>query len=127
MKRFSPEAYSENGYGMYSDTEYPMARMVSSPTGEYTLVENARHSIKQLTAQVERLKKRLVAAEQDSVRLAWVIENSMVRVQGSDERGWMVLDCSNGLTFLTKEKHKSYNEAIDEAMAIIANRRGVVC
>lgn len=50
-------------------------------------------------------------------RLAWIIENRHLRVQGTDERGWSVLDCSNGLTFLV-EKADSYVEAIDEAMKL---------
>jgi hypothetical protein len=48
-------------------------------------------------------------------RLAWIIENKALRVQGTDERGWSIMDCSDGLTFLVRHA-KTYEEAIDEGM-----------
>ena len=53
----------------------------------------------------------------DRERLAWIIENRHMRVQGTDERGWCVMDCSNGLTFVVNNA-KTYDDAIDQAMKL---------
>ena len=66
--------------------------------------------------ELTTLTARVEAAEGDSQRLEWVLTHRTYRVQGSDERGWFVLDNSNGLTFLT-EKHPTYRAAIDAAIA----------
>jgi ribosome-associated translation inhibitor RaiA len=124
MKRFSPDVRSEHGFWMFSDEEYHTPLMKEDRYGEYTLIENVKHTFAGLTKQIERLKNRLARSERAEERLKWVLENSLFRVQGSNEHGWCVLDCSNGITFLTKEKHPDYNMAIDEAMAILAERRG---
>jgi hypothetical protein len=58
-----------------------------------------------------------VADALDGERLDWVIEHrSHYRVQGSDKNGWYVLDCSNGLQFITA-KHPTPRQAIDAARA----------
>jgi len=55
----------------------------------------------------------------DTDRLDWLVagagKDKAARVMGSDERGYAVCDCSNGLTFLSRD-HRTYREAIDAAM-----------
>lgn len=53
----------------------------------------------------------------DTERLDWLLDrrNSMLKVQGTDERGWSVLDQSNGLTFVARGLPTS-RAAIDTAM-----------
>ena len=53
---------------------------------------------------------------EDAARLDWVVKNRNLRVQGSDESGWVVLDCGDGLTFVT-QGHSTYRAAIDAARA----------
>ncbi len=52
-----------------------------------------------------------------SVRLHWLVTHRHFRVQGSDEHGWCVLGCSDGLTFLV-DAAKTYEDAIDQARKI---------
>lgn len=55
----------------------------------------------------------------DTERLEWLVtgdgRKKAARVMGSEERGWAVCDCSNGLTFMSRG-HKTFREAIDAAM-----------
>jgi hypothetical protein len=55
----------------------------------------------------------------DSARLEWLVTGTGAvkasRVMGSDERGWSVCDCSDGLTFLSRGL-PTWREAIDKAM-----------
>lgn len=55
----------------------------------------------------------------DSVRLEWLVagggREKDARVIGSDERGWSVCDCSDGLTFMSRGC-KTFRDAIDAAM-----------
>jgi hypothetical protein len=51
----------------------------------------------------------------DGQMLDWVLVHSAYRVMGSDERGWVVMDNSNGLTFIT-DRHSTSREAIHAAM-----------
>ena len=68
-------------------------------------------------AQTVRTSPPRVADALDGERLDWVIEHrSHYRVQGSDKNGWYVLDCSNGLQFIT-DKHPTPRQAIDAARA----------
>ena len=54
----------------------------------------------------------------DAARLDWVLSNRNHRVQGSDTKGWCVLDCSNGLTFVVRDADTA-RQAIDKARAAI--------
>lgn len=55
----------------------------------------------------------------DAGRLDWLVKERNIRIQGSDERGWVALDCSNGLTFIAGRttQLRTSREAIDAAMA----------
>lgn len=55
---------------------------------------------------------------QDAVRLDWLMsrDNRSIRVQGNGNN-WSVLDCSNGLTFITRDQ-PSARAAIDAAIAL---------
>ncbi len=53
----------------------------------------------------------------DTQRLNWLLAHRFLRVQGTDERGWCVLDCSNGLTFVVQHANTA-REAIDQAMEL---------
>jgi len=75
-------------------------RWASGDRGERMLPE--------LVSHIEGLAK-------DAGRLEWVVKNKQMRVQGRDD-SWFVLDCGNGLTFVTDRK-LTYREAIDTAMA----------
>jgi hypothetical protein len=54
----------------------------------------------------------------DTKRLDWLLSDTArgqaLRVQGSELRGWAVLDCANGLVILSRAP--TYREAIDAAM-----------
>lgn len=54
----------------------------------------------------------------DSARLDWLVigggERIAANIKGSDERGWAVMDCSNGLIFAARGQ-KTFREAIDAA------------
>lgn len=57
----------------------------------------------------------------DTKRLEWLIvgdgaKKYAARVMGSDERGWAVCDCSNGLTFMGPRNNKTFRDAIDAAI-----------
>lgn len=65
--------------------------------------------------RIARLLARLEQAERDAGRLDWVIANRNLRVQGKGAN-WMVLDCRDGLTFITQD-HSTPREAIDAAIA----------
>lgn len=56
----------------------------------------------------------------DTRRLEWLIVGDgakrAARVIGSDERGWTVCDCSNGLTFMGPRNSKTFRDAIDAAI-----------
>ncbi len=67
--------------------------------------------------QLDAFADRIRAEE--SARLDWLLTNRNYRVQGSDAKGWFVLDCGNGLTFITRG-HATPRDAIDAAMAIRA-------
>lgn len=60
-----------------------------------------------------------MAERTDTERLEWLVTGTgkqrAARVQGNDDRGWCVLDCSDGLTFMARG-HKTFREAIDAAM-----------
>jgi len=67
-----------------------------------------------------KLQAELEQAKADTERLDWILSNRMYRVKGSDLHGWAVLDCSDGLEYLT-EKHATSRDAIDAA--IQSNRK----
>jgi hypothetical protein len=77
--------------------------------------ENAAFIAAANPAAILELLDRVERAEKDSARLDWVIRNRDMRVQGDDHRGWHVLDCSDGLTFVVREEG-SFRSAIDAAM-----------
>jgi hypothetical protein len=56
----------------------------------------------------------------DTERLNWLIlgggQRIAARLIGSDERGWAVCNCSDGLTFASPRNCKTFREAIDAAM-----------
>ena len=56
----------------------------------------------------------------DTERLEWLVigegRKKAARVMGSDERGWAVCDCSNGLTFMGPRNSPTFRDAIDAAM-----------
>ena len=58
-------------------------------------------------------------ASVDTARLEWLIVGTgakkAAKVMGSEERGWSVCDCSNGLVFMSRN-HLSWRGAIDSAM-----------
>jgi hypothetical protein len=58
----------------------------------------------------------------DTERLDWVLLNRNFRVQGNDAKGWCILDCSKGLTFITKG-HPTARLAIDAAMEVYPLQR----
>ena len=70
------------------------------------------------TRQGRYVAEALVRAADDAERLDWVVRNRMFLVMGSDERGWAVMDQSNGLSIVTRG-HKTYRGAIDAARTII--------
>lgn len=68
-----------------------------------------------LEAWVSRRAAPAAGTEKDAERLDWVLANRHLRVQGNDENGWCVLDCSDGLTFMVKDAATA-REAIDAAI-----------
>lgn len=56
-------------------------------------------------------KDKLAAEE---ARLDWLLARSHMSVHGSDQRGWVVCDQSNGLTIAGRGK--TGREAIDDAI-----------
>lgn len=59
------------------------------------------------------------SSEQDTARLEWLVigtgKKLAAHISGSDQRGWAVMDCSDGLTFLSRNR-PTWRDAIDEAM-----------
>jgi len=51
----------------------------------------------------------------DTQMLDWLIRHDTMHIMGSDTRGWMVSDCSDGLVILTRG-HPTYRAAIAAAM-----------
>ncbi len=68
-----------------------------------------------LVQAIDALQRENAELRKDTKRLDWVICNRDMRVQGDDSRGWHVLDCSDGLTFVVREEG-SFRSAIDSAM-----------
>lgn len=66
------------------------------------------------TIQGRYVAEALVRAADDMERLDWLVRNRAYMVMGDDQRGWMVMDQSNGLSILTRD-HKTYRGAIDAA------------
>jgi hypothetical protein len=62
----------------------------------------------------------------DADRLEWLIEGGGARkaakVMGSNERGWSVCDCSDGLTFISRGL-PTMREAIDAAMVALMTQK----
>ena len=71
-------------------------------------------------AEIARLKDEVEGLRKDARRLDWVLSDGergqAVRVQGSVERGWSVIDMSDGLVFLSRGC-ASPRAAIDSAMS----------
>ncbi len=82
-----------------------LARTKASDQAAYIAMRDQRDEALKLAAD------RLVDAE----RLDWVLAHRNHRVQGNDARGWYVMDCSNGLTFVVRDA-KTSRLAIDAAM-----------
>jgi hypothetical protein len=51
----------------------------------------------------------------DTEMLEWFVRHRMFGISGSDEKGWIVYDQSNGLTFISARRD-TFREAINEAM-----------
>jgi hypothetical protein len=55
----------------------------------------------------------------DAARLEWLVtgegKRRAVSISGNDTKGWGVLACNDGLTFLSRG-HKTFRDAIDAAM-----------
>ncbi len=70
-----------------------------------------------LREKCKRLEAALQAAQKDAERLDWLFSDhergQALRVQGSNERGWSVLDMANGLVRLSKAD--TPRAAIDQA------------
>lgn len=54
MRRYRLEPYTEYEWGDFS---YPSVRPVEDEFGQWVPYENAKNAVKQLTKQLERLKK----------------------------------------------------------------------
>ena len=67
-----------------------------------------------------QLEDQIALAQADSARLDWVLENRLLRVQGSGDC-WHVTDCRGGLTFLVQAA-PSPRAAIDAARAKLEDR-----
>ena len=74
---------------------------------EYAQLKRAREEIERLTQQLEEAKR-------DAERLNALINNSHWTIMGSDEKGYLVWDQSDGLT--AAGGGKTAREAIDKAM-----------
>ena len=64
--------------------------------------------------EIERLTQQLEEAKRDSDQLNALINNSHWTIMGSDEKGYLVWDQSDGLT--AAGGGKTAREAIDKAM-----------
>lgn len=51
----------------------------------------------------------------DTERLDWLIAHNHMHISGNNERGWMIMDQSEGLTFVVRNATTS-RYAIDVAM-----------
>lgn len=68
-----------------------------------------------IMAEHGKLLNEVEGLRKDAERLDYVLTNRNHRVQGSDAKGWCVLDCSNGLTFIVRNAQTA-RAAIDAAM-----------
>jgi hypothetical protein len=83
-----------------------------------TFLRADHYSASQLRAYALAAIEASRADALDAARLDWVLSNRNHRVQGSDTKGWCVLDCSNGLTFVVRDADTA-RQAIDKARAAI--------
>lgn len=72
-----------------------------------------------MAQEIESLRDQLTTAGKDTARLEWLVigggKKIHAHIAGSDEKGWAVMDCSNGLTFVARGQ-KTFREAIDAAI-----------
>lgn len=63
----------------------------------------------------------------DTERLEWLIEGPgrefCIRVQGNHQRGWVALDCSDGLVFASDQNCKTFREALDQAIEYVERKK----
>jgi hypothetical protein len=63
----------------------------------------------------------------DTRRLEWLVTGAgaqkAAKVMGSDERGWGVCDCSDGLTFMSRGR-PTFRDAIDAAILFVEHAKG---
>jgi len=61
----------------------------------------------------ERTDRELLELN-DGQRLDFIVARPHLRIAGSNDRGWSVMDCSNGLTFVVRNQ-PTFRAAIDAA------------